>query len=250
MELSEKTLNEIEVAARRCYPEEACGVVLADGSWYEMENIYVDEDNPEDTSCKNKHFELNAAELYLLKETKGIAYIVHSHTQSHALHICTPSMTDVQLQKQLDIPFIIVGFNGQSYFPPMYLPTRRSRDYLNRRYIYGLQDCGTLLQDYYFFELGIELKILPELSLAVKKEWAKAVATAGELYEFTLLGKDTALQVGDVLLVSIAGGRKNHTCIYIGNATVLNQAEYSLHEPLSMWINKLEGVYRHKSLLC
>lgn len=233
--INSKTLRDIELTTRRCYPNEMCGVVLKSGEFIQLTNL---SETPE------KEFILDS--FVFAKLRSRVAYIVHSHTLKSYLHICTPSIKDIETQENWNIPFMIVGFDGSTYTPPCYLPTVRNKNFIGRPYVYGIQDCGTLIQDYYWFTFGVALKIKPIDSLALKKDWDKSIAKALKENGFTSVLIDNLgnLQKGDLLVVSIAYGIANHTVIYLGDGTVLNQAEVSQIEPLELWESKLHSVYR------
>ena len=71
-------------------------------------------------------------------------------------------------------------------------------------------------------------------------------ANANQLLDITNLAN---LQQGDILVTSILGYFNNHAMIYIGDGMVLNQAEVSKIEPLSLYINKISKIYRHPELM-
>jgi proteasome lid subunit RPN8/RPN11 len=257
MKLPKETLMQIELATRRAFPNEMCGYIYKDGTFYEQTNLSKE---------PNKSFEL--CPLRFLDQKDSIYAVIHSHTQKNHLHIQTPSMADLTLAIELGLPLYIAAlYNGQ-YFQPIKVPPDPSKDYLNRPYIFGVSDCGCLIRDYYHFEFDIDIKIPLTDHLTEKKSWAdlvKRVLEDNQLQAQNLLQQDNVdasiksnnliditqtgkLQKGDLLITSILGFRDNHAMIYLGNGQILNQGEYSKIEPLELYLNKITKVYRHPAI--
>lgn len=236
-ELSEQCVHEIEVSCRYAYPQECCGIVDLQGRWHECTNMA---DEPEVS------FKIDGFEMGELARTVGIRCIVHSHTKSKlGLHICTPSLSDVEGQKKSGVPWIIFGCTSAGVSKGMALPPVHNPEYLGRPYVYGLQDCGTLLWDFYFYEFGLTLCVPVELSLVKRKEWGGSVSQVIQLNGFTELPLSTSeLHKGDVLLVSSYGERRAHGVLYIGDGLVINQGDVSSISPFSSYVNHVEAIYR------
>ena len=227
-------LNAIKVATLANYPNEMCGVVTKNDFFIEIENVA---DN------KESAFELNPFKFYELKD--DIKFIVHSHTRQRHLHICTPSVKDMESQKLWKYPFLISGYDGIVYTPPFIFPTERSKEYLNRPYVYGIHDCGTLAIDFYKFELNIDLVIDPLLSLTPKRDWDKSIAYLLETNKFKEVSN---MKYGDLITVNVFGGFNNHVVIYIDEHMVLNQTDFSKYVPIDLCVNSFSKTYRHESL--
>lgn len=234
----EDLIRQLKVAAMQAFPEEMCGFVLSDNSFVRCDNI---SDNP------TMHFSISPIDIH--KYIADAKYIVHSHTSKRLLHICTPSLTDIETQKRWQLPFLIVGYDGSVFTEPVRLPSIRNNNYIDRPYIYGIQDCGVLLMDYYFFTFGIQVDVPPEYSLYAKKDWTKAILQG--LTDNAFVKQEIGineLRQGDILLVSVLGGLANHALIYVGENIVLNQGEVSLLESLAVWSDNIHSIYRHSQL--
>jgi proteasome lid subunit RPN8/RPN11 len=257
MQLSNQTLLQIELATRRAYPNEICGYLHHDGTFHEQLNL---------TEDKTKSIEL--CPLKFLEQKDAIFAIVHSHTQRSHIHIQTPSLADLLLANEVQLPLYISALDSGNYYTPVKVPPDPSKEYLNRPYIFGVSDCGCLIRDYYLFEFNIHIKIPLTDHLTEKKSWAdliKRVLEANKLQEHNLLQQDNVgeaiksnnliditktgqLQKGDLLIISILGFKDNHAMIYLGNGLVLNQGEFSKIEPLELYLNKITKVYRYPDL--
>lgn len=238
--INQKLLFELEYECRMQFPKEACGFILKSGNFIPCKNV--------STSSEN-HFEISTLDFYKYKDQ--ISYIFHSHTKKQFLHICTPSLKDIESQSLLKIPFLIAGFDGNVFYNPIRLPSLPSQEYLNRPYIYGIQDCGTLLRDYYKYTFGIEIVLDPKWSLTDKRNWNKAIINCLKVNNFQEMDLyKTMPQHGDVFVVSIGGAIGNHGIIYIDSTHFLNQNEVSAFEPFEYWSDKVNSIWRHINLCC
>lgn len=241
MQLTTETLSKIELATRKEFPKEMCGVILHDGSFLQLQNI----SNKPETS-----FELDPLKYYEIE--KEVAFIIHSHTGINKYHPITPSLADITLAEATKKDLFICAIRQGRYYPPIQIPPEPNSNYLGRPYIFGVSDCGILARDYLFFELGIEWKMLFTANLTAFAQWSKAVRDTFELNElqhvFIDISKSGSLKKGDLLLTSVYGGFENHAMIWTGEA-VLNQGEFSKLEPLELHLSKITKVFRHPSLM-
>lgn len=239
-QFSDSLLAAIEEEVRETFPYEFAAFILKDGTLVVLENTTKEDQTTTFT------FQL---ETYVRYKDQ-LAYLIHSHTTQRVIHICTPSLADVDLQISLGIRMLIAGFDGIRYTPPVEFPAVPSPIYLNRPYIYGACDCGILLRDYYHFEFNIPIHLNIYHSIVTRKEWTKSIESTFKLNPlFYELPSNTPLQRGDLLLTNIAGGVNNHVVLYIGDNMVLNQGVISLEEPLNLWINKTSKVFRHPEVI-
>jgi len=257
MQLSTETLNHIELATKKAFPNEMCGVILPNGKFIELKNI---SEKPETS------FELDPLKYYELENE--VAFIIHSHTKNTHLHPITPSLADLVLSKATGKPLFICAIKHGQYYKPMQVPPEPNSNYLGRPYIFGVQDCGILARDYYHFELGIEVTVDLVLNLYTRKYWEEATHKMLEnnnmvnLLNFSeerlkdtmessnLLNvtKTSSLKKGDILITSALGMFRNHAMVWTGEA-VLNQGDISKLEPLELHLNKISEVFRHPSLM-
>jgi cell wall-associated NlpC family hydrolase len=151
------------------------------------------------------------------------------------------------MQKASGIPWGIVGCEGLTVSYPIWLPRQPKQKYLNRRFIWFIDDCYSLVQDYYLFELNIEL---PNHKATEDFEQLRNFNNLFDEhileYGFCQLPIDTKLEKGDLLLLDNAGGKRNHLGIYTGTG-ILHQSLISKEESLEHFINKFHRVLRHES---
>ena len=143
MRLTKALKQAIIEHSKAVYPLEACGVIV----------------NKEYIPCKNlstvlDQFYIDPKDI-VKAEAKGVidAY-VHSHPDNNS----SPSEPDlVQMNKQSK-PWIICGYiPNELEEVTLYKPEGYTSNLLGRNYYHGLQDCYTLIKDYYHRELNIKL---------------------------------------------------------------------------------------------
>jgi len=151
MKLSFTQVEKIRVHTLRCYPEEMCGV-LVDNDFFPIPNV---------AENKLMSFALDSEHLAVIASRCKIAGIVHSHCRNikhpEVFDTRTPSIADLAGQKQSKVPWLIVATEGETVTPPLTIPRTPSNYYIGRPFIWFINDCYTLVQDYYLFELGIAL---------------------------------------------------------------------------------------------
>jgi len=235
--LPEKTLHAIESHVRQCYPQEACGLILADNSFVSLKNLSP---TPMDS------FQFTLEDYYLYR--KYIQYIFHSHTRAKPMfHICTPSLADVEAQKLWGLPFLIAGFDGFFYNQPITIPSTPNNSYIGRPYIFGVSDCAVLLRDFYWHEFNIKIELDLAESLTPRNNWQQAVLNCLTRNNFIAMPieRTTIYKYGDILLTSIYGGYDNHGVIFLENGLVLDQTEISDIVPIETLSCSTIHYYRH-----
>jgi proteasome lid subunit RPN8/RPN11 len=232
IKLNKEQKEAIAKAAKACYPEEMCGVLLED-SFICIENTHEDRLN---------HFRIPAKEL--VQYLGGIKAIVHSHTlkqkRPSRLDLRTPSCEDIQAQQQASVPFLIVGTDGTNVLDALQYPKPLGGELLRRPFIWFIHDCYSLVQDYYFNEFGVELP--PHKA---SKDF-KDIRDCDDVFEEHILSygfkreaKLEGIKNGDLLLLDgIHGGRRNHLGIY-HNGIVIHQKDMSVEEPMEHFVGRI-----------
>jgi len=147
MKLTKPLKQAIIAHALDCYPAECCGLII-DEDYYPCDNVAV---NP------TEHFEIDPKDFAKAESIGEIQAIVHSHPDGGVL----PSDLD-KLQIELHgVPWVIVAVSKQDYGDEpafgVYEPCGYRPPLLGRNYIHGVQDCYSLVRDYYSRELDINL---------------------------------------------------------------------------------------------
>lgn len=226
----------IRQAALTAYPNEMCGL-LTQNSFAECKNVSTD---------PTKGFAFNPLE-FAQYFPKAIA-VVHSHCRAsnkpEIFDLRTPSYSDLIGQKRSAKPWLIVGTEGMSVTDPLQIPRIPSNQYLGRRFLWFINDCYSLVQDWYKFELGIEL---PDHQAKEDyrdlRNFSNLFTDYIQSYGFTeiSLGEITR---GDLLLLDNAGFEDNHLGIFTGTS-VIHQDMISTEVPFETFIGRIKKVLRY-----
>ena len=237
IKLTAKQTQQIKEHTLSCYPEEMCGIIVGE-NFIPLKNVA---DNPK------KEFRILEQDLipYLGK----IIAIVHSHCYNSErpgiLDIRTPSATDIKQQKLSNVPWLILGTDGSVTTPYIQIPREPSKELLGRPFMWFVNDCYTLVQDYYKFNLNIDL---PEHKADVDYKQLKNHDNLFDEYieEYGFEASDdiTNLKNGDLLLLNNGLAYRNHLGIY-HNEHVLHQEELSLSQPFATFIGRINKVLRY-----
>lgn len=220
-ELAEGPLrDEIEWYAAKAYPEEACGLIVQVTN--EMDPVVY-------WPCAN--LARNRAEQFHLDpvdwaqaEDKGIILaVVHSHPDASA----NPSQADRARCARSGLPWVIIGLPDKII--RVVNPRGYEADLVGREFCHGVQDCYTLIQDYYQRTLGIELPDFDREDAWWERcedegLYLKHYADAG----FVDVGGPPCLH--DVLLMKVASRKVNHAAVYLGGGVILHHLYGQLSE--------------------
>lgn len=236
IKLSKKQWDAIQAHTLKCYPNEMCGILTAK-DFIPIQNT---------AENKEKSFKIDALE-FVKYQSKAIA-IIHSHTrplkQAEIFDLRAPSYEDYLNQKQTGLPWLIVGCESLTVSEPIQFPRIPSKEYIGRRFQWFLTDCYNLVQDYYLFELGIEL---PEaiiehdyLDIRHKNHLFDAYF---EQYKFVEIPLDK-IQENDVLIIDQGGYIANHLGIYT-QGKILHQGMVSSLVPFETFLGRINKVLRY-----
>lgn len=215
------TMRDIEVHALSEYPKEACGLVVAIG----RKEKYVPCRNVADDPTA--HFQIHPRDYAAAEDMGTIRMVVHSHPDDSA----NPSPGDRLACEASGLPWAIVAVHRDPAAPdaPAFVaanvilkPNGYEAPLRGREFIFGKQDCYTLVQDYYSRELGIQL---PDFERK-DKFWERGEDLYMEHLEevgFQLIPAPT--QKGDVILMAIRSEIVNHAAVWLGEADAM------LHHP-------------------
>ena len=214
MRLTRDLKTAITAHAQEEYPNECCGVIIG-GQYHACTNIATDRANA---------FEIDPSELVALAEVGEVEAIVHSHPNGEPL----PSEVDKVQMGLHGVDWVIVGLGksptGAEYCDiKTHHPTMYQSPLLGREYHHGVQDCYTLVQDYYKRELGIDLPDFPRVD-----EWWEN-ADHEPLYEnnFKKAGfevVDGTPQKHDVILCRVGRTHHvNHALVFVGDGKLQSE---------------------------
>ena len=210
MNLTDTQFKKWQAWVIECYPEEACAIVKK-GKVITVANVADDKENS---------FEIAAVDIVKYKPDA----ILHSHTYILQDRITidkrTPSLADINTQKLMDIPWGISETEGENVSSLLWFPQSRDKELVGRRFIFYVDDCYTLLRDYYHQKLNIELPYYPDgvdYNDIPDGAYYDNVKSYG-FYEIEL----AEVKEHDVLIMSCGGKQCNHSAVYLGNNMALN----------------------------
>jgi len=227
----------IDKIIRDNYPNESVGLILQNGDIVPLANI---SETPE------KSFKIDSLEL--APHLGNIGFIWHSHCvdpkKPSIYDARTPSLKDMEQQALSGVPWLIFASDGYDVTDPVQIPRVPSNEYLDREFIWFINDCYTLMQDYYHFELGIDLKqyVLHDYR-NVRKSHSVFNDYINE-YGFIELYDLNDLQNGDLFIVDNSGFTENHLVIY-HDGKLLHQGLLSCVEPFEAYAGKFKKRLRY-----
>ncbi|WP_110641780.1 NlpC/P60 family protein [Salinicola sp. CPA57] len=221
------------------YPLETVWLLTEKAGLYQVQNVSDDPEN---------HFHVSKNDM--IKATKeGLLAVIHSHPDYPAC----PSESDMRTQLALDVPFAIVATDGKDATALTWWGDNIEKaPLIGRGFIHGVQDCYSLIRDYYELELNVNLPEYPR-----SWEWWKL---GQDLYsknhESAGFIRVYEPQRGDMIYMQIRSGVPNHGAVYLGNNLILHhvtasnpvdQTRISKREPIARWLPYITHYYRHKS---
>lgn len=221
--MKKKTLQAAEEHAISEYPKESCGLVVAVG----RKEQYVPCHNIADDPLSD--FALDGQDYYRAEDLGTITAIVHSHPNASAL----PTEHDRLECEKSGIPWCILAVHGDPATPDAppvvvnrheFAPTGYKAPLEGREFIWGVQDCFTLVKDFYSRKLGIEMPDPPRMD----KEgfWERGEDFYMNNFEKWGFYKiEAPTEPGDVIMMAIRSDIVNHAGIWLG------ELDHMLHHP-------------------
>ena len=189
-------------------PKETCGFI-------------VFKDNFICIPCKNtskdpeQFFKISSIDFLRIKKMYNkIYYIYHSHTNEN----CDFSETDKTCAENLNLPIIL--YNIKKNIFKIHNPVRIQDDLIGRFYEYKKYDCFTLIKDFYYKQMNIDLSVeygdLDKIN--IKKLFLENYTNKN----FILIDDIKNICNHDILLID---GIKDssHCAIYLGDNKILHQ---------------------------
>ena len=197
--------------ARQDSPQEACGLVAiykGKEKYYPCKNLAEDLED---------QFIINPDDWAKTEDEAEIIAVFHSHPNCSS----APSQADLASCEYLDLPFYIVTPETEqwSYFEP----SGYKQGLIGREWKWNIQDCATLIYDWYQEKKGIKLR--PWDRPKSPKEFTENPSFEHRLplTGFIELENTVDLEKGDLLLMDTTHtGKLDHIALYIGDQTILH----------------------------
>ena len=223
-----------------CYPEEACGIITG--------NDFIPLKN--NSATPTESFKIVSEDI--VKYIGTIKAIVHSHCYTKdrpsIFDIRTPSLRDMEEQKISDIPWLIVGTEGINVLDPLEIPRIPSKNLLGRPFIWFINDCYTLVQDYYKYYLNIELppaKITSDYRDL--RHYNKTFEPYIAEYGFSEIKGIDDMRNGDIILLDNGIASQNHLGVY-HEGNIFSQEAVSQSNPFYKYIGRVQKRLRYDNL--
>lgn len=258
MRLTAKLKKDIIAHAKNSYPNECCGLIIGN-CYHPCANIAKDPKNS---------FEIDPSDFVVLSALGEVQAIVHSHPNGEPL----PSEADRVQMGLHGVPWVICGFGtsvtGDEYCQvKSHQPRPYSAPLIGRDYIHGVQDCYSLVRDYYWRECGIALSDYER-----DVDWWENPDSANLYVENFIKEGFVQVPISDIkkhdAIICMVGRTyyPNHALIYLGDGVLISEqapvvigSGLVLHHPhgaLSRreifgesWQKRAVMVVRHKDFL-
>lgn len=207
MELTETIKAAILAHTTECFPAESCGLIV-DNNYVPCRNISKHKDQ----------FEIHHEDLAAAEDTGEIQAYVHSHPNASA-RASEIDLLQIELHQK---PWIICAYPDVEF--QVYEPSGYKAPLVGRNYIHGVQDCYSIVRDFYERELGVHL---PDYERE-DAWWEHKESTSLYLDNFEKEGfiEVTDLQYGDVMLCRVGRTEHvNHAIIWLGDRTELKSEQ-------------------------
>lgn len=226
----------------REYPKEACGFVVS-GKFIPTPNTHK---NP------NQQFRIDPVHWVKAEQFGKIEAVLHSHPYSPKEKLTYPaewiSAWDMKYWMSMKLPWGIVSTNGEGCSQILWYDDDNPEPLIGRQFVHGLNDCYSVIRDWYRLERGITLK-----NYARDMEWwhkgqdlysenfrdAGFVDVTGQPYE-----------VGDVVMMQIMAPVINHAGVVSGENKLLHHAIHRLsyEDQLRKWDRVITKTVRYAAL--
>ena len=236
IELDDLTLAQVRLHAQDDYPRESCGLVVIERG----RQVYL--------RCRNlaqgtEHFIIDPADYAAAEDRGAVALVVHSHPNLPP----TPSQPDMVGCEASGLPWLIVSWPTGAVH--QFAPTGYQAPLTGRVFAHGLLDCYSLIRDYYWLTLGIQLPDFPR----VDDWWHKGQNLYMEGFESAgFVRVDGEPRLHDGLLMQMRSPVPNHGAVYVGDGYVLQHlvGRLSSRDVYGGWLQKHHThTLRHRRLL-
>lgn len=238
---------ELLAAAEAAYPHEACGLLVFTAAglcYWPCRNLA-----PE----SRDRFVIDPEDWIAAEDAGEVLAVFHSHPDATA----HPSLTDRIACFKSGLPWLIAAWPGGAIVEIE--PGASASPLVGREFEFGVQDCYTLIQDYFLRELGITLPDYDrEDDFWVPKRRDDGTWQGGrELYlegfeSAGFVAVDGQPRKHDVILMNVAADVSNHGAVYIGDGLILHHlyGRLSTRDPYGgYWLRCTTKVLRHRQLL-
>tara|TARA_R100000234_G_scaffold33603_2_gene19757 strand:- start:504 stop:1208 length:705 start_codon:yes stop_codon:yes gene_type:complete len=224
--------------SEKLYPKEACGLVaIIKGKkvFYPCKNV---------AESTMEFFALDPDDYADCENQGEIIGIFHSHPVSSSI----PSEVDILSCNYLKMLWYIYS-NKDDSWNEITPKENLTNPLIGRKFVWGVQDCWSLIYDWYLLNKNITLK-----------KWTrpKSLKEFENNPLFEKCSKDTGfkevtnqeLKIGDVMLMEGMYNKLSHVALYIGDSTILHHTvgKLSCREIYDLEYQKItKKIYRYET---
>lgn len=213
---SEHTMKYAKAHALAEYPRESCGLVLLSGT----SEIYLPMSNRSDEPTQK--FKISPEDFMDAEDSGTVLAVIHSHPDASSC----PSQPDRVRCEATELPWAVIGVTGGPVDAPAVsgvswiYPCGYTLPLIGRDFHHGMQDCFTLIRDYYQRALNVTL---PDFERE-DKWWEKGQNLYVEQYEqagFVTVSSHE-IRKHDIILMQVRSKVPNHGAVYLGDGKILH----------------------------
>lgn len=184
-------------------PLEACGVVFK-GEYFPTRNI-----------ADSGEFKCHMDDVPT-DDIDELEWVFHSHTNGNNSF----SASDITHCNVCGVPYVLYSTASDEF---LYLqPVEDIPEYVGRVYVAGIQDCYSLVQDYYKKEYSITLPDVDRWECWWKDGVNLIANNVWEDMGFHILQNKKEIKQGDVIVMQSGSKYPDHLAIYLGDEKILH----------------------------
>lgn len=239
IEISDTLREAIYAHAGAQAPRECCGLVVKPHGGELLDYVPCGNVAP----AGEDRFSVDPMDFALAEERGEVIAVVHSHPNASA----NPSMADRVGCERSGLPWLVMGW--PSGVVKQLQPEGWQAPYTQRTFCHGVLDCYTLIQDWYWRELSIELPDFEREDTWWEKGqdlYMQNFAAAGFVQVSGLP------QRHDVVLMQVLSDKANHGAVFVGGGNILHHlyGRLSCHDVYGgYWERHTLALLRHRSLV-
>lgn len=234
MILSNELKQEFAIYARREAPIEACALIIETHAAHEL--YYC-----KNTSDTKDMFVIDGRSFVNAETFGNIVGVVHSHVEGPA----EMSDYDIKSSERSGKPFYMLDLKTNTWCE--YIPKKYRGALIGREWVHGVNDCYTLIQDFYEQKLNIKLADLYRAPFWWENTGNMYMTNFAE-YGFRVV---TEPRMYDIALCQIGSNVPNHGAILLEDNKILHHffrhlSKIDIYD--NLWRKATKVFLRHKLL--
>lgn len=234
--LNKRIFNQIKNHALYESPAECCGLLVETSG---VLSIFPCQNIAQNTII---NFKISYRDYLRATISGDIKAYYHSHAAPETVDVLTEKDKFISYNHKYPIVLYLLKEDEFCIFD------QEQSKYIGLKFVWGEQDCVTLIQLFYKNEFNIDLPDESRDEMWYEKDPNKIVNNI-DRFGFVKVGNEP-LKVGDIIGIKIKQEMPSHLLIYVGNDQILHQRtnSYSSIEPYSDLLkNQTAFILRHQS---